>query len=96
MRLIDADKLTELVRLQLQDALDGATITNMSSFKQKAKDCENFIELIQAAPTVDEAPVVQGEWIGIEFDMFFKCSECGYLTDYRLTKFCPECGAKLR
>ena len=51
MRLIDADKLTELVRLQLQDALDGANVTNMTIFKQKAKDCENFIELIKDAPT---------------------------------------------
>lgn len=52
-------------------------------------------EAINNAPTVDAAPVVNGKWVGVEFDMFFECSECGYLTDYHLTNFCPNCGADM-
>ena len=57
-RLIDADKLIELVKLQQQDALDGATITNKTIFKQKATDCKNFIELIKEMPTAFDLEAV--------------------------------------
>ena len=36
---------------------------------------------------------MKSKWI--EDHEFFKCSECGYLTDYRLSKFCPDCGEKM-
>ena len=58
MRLIDADKLIELVKLQQQDALDGANITNKTIFKQKVVDCKNFIELIQEMPTAFDLEAV--------------------------------------
>ena len=41
----------------------------------------------------DVVEVRHGRWI--EDHEFFKCSECGYLTDYRLSNFCPDCGAKM-
>lgn len=53
-------------------------------------------EEIKNAPTVDAVPVVRGEWVGIEYDMFFKCSRCGHTTDYMLTNFCSNCGADMR
>lgn len=51
-----------------------------------------IIEIINEQPTVEP---VRGEWVEVEFGMFFKCSICGYLTDYRLTNYCPNCGADM-
>lgn len=51
---------------------------------------------IKDAPTVEAVPVVRGKWVGVEYDMFFECSNCGYSTDYSLTNFCPNCGADMR
>lgn len=51
---------------------------------------------IEDAPTIDAVPVVRGEWMGVEFGMFFECSKCGYSTEYNLTNFCPNCGADMR
>lgn len=56
---------------------------------------EAVAKLINEAPEVDAVPVVHAEWVGIEYDTLFKCSKCGYLTDYMLTDFCPDCGAKM-
>lgn len=48
---------------------------------------------IRAMPAADVVEVRHGKWI--EDYEFFKCSECGYLADYRLSNFCPDCGAKM-
>lgn len=32
-------------------------------------------------------------WIEDKYGSVFECSECGYSTDYRLTNYCPDCGA---
>lgn len=93
-RFIDADELIELVRLQKQDALDGATITNMSIFKQKAADCKNFIELIQNAPTVDAVPVIHGEWKTRKSWDMYVCSDCSHAF-LEAHNYCPDCGAKM-
>lgn len=50
-------------------------------------------ETVKAQPAADVVEVKHGKWI--EDHEFFKCSECGYLTDYRLSNFCPDCGAKM-
>lgn len=36
-----------------------------------------------------------GMWIEQDHGLIFECSVCGNTTDYRLTKYCPECGARL-
>ena len=54
---------------------------------------ECFMEEVKDHPAADVVEVRHGKWI--EDHEFFKCSECGYLTDYRLSKFCPDCGAKM-
>ena len=45
----------------------------------------------------NEAPggVKCGEWIEKEHGLIYICSVCKYPTDYKLTKYCPECGAKM-
>ena len=50
-------------------------------------------ETVKDQPAADVMEVRHGRWI--EDHEFFKCSECGYLTDYRLSNFCPDCGAKM-
>lgn len=50
---------------------------------------------IEAMPAADVAPVVRGRWVSFDFDVTFSCSECGYTTDFRLSNYCPGCGAKL-
>lgn len=56
---------------------------------------EEVDDLVNSLPTVEAEPVVHGKWNGVDHDMFFECSICGYLTDYMLTNFCPHCGAKM-
>lgn len=82
MRLIDADELIEF--LKKVTITDG--ITFETGFKQILTDIKN-------QPTVEP---VRGEWVAVEFGMFFECSNCGYLTDYKLTNYCPDCGAVMQ
>ena len=66
MELIDRKVLIEAVNIQLQNALDGANITGMTLFKQKAVDCKNFIALIKEMPSIEAVPVVHGTWINTD------------------------------
>lgn len=52
-------------------------------------------KLMLEAPAVDVAPVVHGRWVSFDFDVTFSCSECGFTTDFMLTNYCPDCGAKM-
>lgn len=88
-RLIDADAL-----LKDKVFLCGGF---ESDYCQGYMDALNAVEkAIKEVTAVDAVPVVNGKWVGVEFDMFFECSECGCLTDYHLTNFCPNCGAKMK
>lgn len=63
--------------------------------------------LIADLPTIDAAPVVHAKWIGVEYDGYadgvpvfdlWQCSSCG--TEHEgecdsLTRYCPNCGAKM-
>lgn len=49
-------------------------------------------EAVKDQPAADMVEVRHGKWI--EDHEFFNCSECGHLTDYRFSNFCPDCGAK--
>lgn len=62
--------------------------------------CAVPVDAIEAAPTIDAAPVVHGRWkYGDDVDLI--CSECGgdALSDWTCqqicTKYCPHCGAKM-
>ena len=43
----------------------------------------------------DVAPVRHGHWIDCNYGLTFECSECKYPTEYNLTDYCPNCGAKM-
>ena len=46
-------------------------------------------------PAADVAPVRHGHWIECNYGLTFECSECKYPTEYNLTDYCPNCGAKM-
>ena len=53
-------------------------------------------EIVKNAPTINPGDLrPKGRWKEIEWGMFFECSCCGSVTDYHLTKFCPDCGARM-
>lgn len=52
-------------------------------------------EVIADIPTADVQPVKRGKWEGVDYDTFFKCSECGHMTDWQRYKYCPYCGARM-
>lgn len=45
--------------------------------------------------TADVYTVKRGKWEGVDYDTFFKCSECGHMTDWQRYKYCPYCGARM-
>ena len=61
--------------------------------RRAVKSWNRRAETVKDQPATDVVEARHGKWI--EDHEFFKCSECGYLTDYRLSKFCPDCGAKM-
>lgn len=52
-------------------------------------------EVIADIPAADVQPVKRGKWEGVDYDTFFKCSECGHMTDWQRYKYCPYCGARM-
>lgn len=58
-------------------------------------DYSMVFDTIDNFPIADVEPVRHGHWIEDKYGPVFECSECGYATDYLLTNYCPECGAKM-
>ena len=54
-----------------------------------------LMDEIDEVPAADVEPVKHGHWIECNYGLTFECSECKYPTEYNLTDFCPNCGAKL-
>ena len=60
-----------------------------------------YVDALQIAnaPTVDAVEVVHAEWEEIDGD--YRCTNChhapivGIDNEFRLTNFCPNCGAKM-
>ena len=51
--------------------------------------------LMEDCKVADVAPVRHGHWIECNYGLTFECSECKYPTEYNLTDYCPNCGAKM-
>ena len=56
---------------------------------------DSIIMLLDKADTVDAVPVVHGRWVGVDYDLAYECSVCGYSTPCQLSNYCPNCGAKM-
>ena len=79
VRPIDANKLREEI---MTENYDNDTINN-------------FLDLVDFAPTLDYEPVVHAHWI--EDDDCQICSNCGEehcWAEYRAS-YCEDCGAKM-
>ena len=81
MRPIDADALMEWV------------------YRERLDTRERIANLVERMPTIDPP---QGEWeerILEEGDIWFRrrfyCSNCGDWQTYGMTRYCPECGARM-
>lgn len=95
MRLIDAEKLTELCDI-MADKCDGSGASIWNQFRTT----------IEWSPTVDAVLVAHGSWMdgdrliyGPSHYYYRYCSECLYERDDdnpdKDTPFCPNCGAKM-
>lgn len=84
MRLIDADKLDEVVLVLNQK---GWTITR--------NDYKRIDGVLFEFPTVD--PVKHRRWIERKDGelLWDECSTCGYVNEYERFPYCPNCGAKM-
>ena len=58
-------------------------------------DYSMVFDTIDNFPTADVAPVRHGHWVECNYGLTFECSECKYPTEYSLTDYCPNCGAKM-
>lgn len=93
----------------LQFVFDACTecMTSCEEFDGIYADCnqcmlENVKLKLRDADASDLAPVVHGKWIVLQkFEdcVYAKCSNCDvtqiFYHNKPLTKFCPDCGAKL-
>lgn len=57
--------------------------------------CMSYQYAKRIIAAADVAPVRHGRWVSVEGGSFYECSNCGYLTDYHLSNYCPNCGAKM-
>lgn len=81
MRPIDADALMEWV------------------YRERLDTRERIANLVERMPTIDPP---QGEWeerIVEDAELWFRrrfyCSNCGGWNTYGMTRYCPDCGAKM-
>lgn len=50
---------------------------------------------IRQCSTADVVEVKHGRWVSHDLEVTFSCSECDFTTDFRLSNYCPNCGAKM-
>ena len=82
MRLIDADVLIQALG-ELKTIITGVMYS------------EDVVNTINSAPTIDAQPVVHGRWKSVDYDIAYECSVCNHPTEYNLSNYCPNCGAKM-
>ena len=96
-RYINADKLAENIVHTLKKKDEYANTHTYRCFQK-------FIEIIDKEPTAKVEEVRHGEWIEVNQTgknsrhikyTTKKCSVCGYCNGRRITKRCPDCGAKM-
>ena len=100
MRLIDADKLSNVIALREY---------NIRRNKIQYAHAESILwaldvawKEIEAAPTIEAEPVRHGKWIkkfieSAEWnwdELYYECSECTLLSK-TVSEFCPHCGAEM-
>lgn len=91
-RLIDADALEALVKRHGCDKCPGGTLQcTFCTLNQ-------FIAMIDSAPTIDAAPMRRGKWVKIRdgfYNSLYICQRCAAMC-HGSYNFCPKCGADMR
>jgi hypothetical protein len=101
MRLIDADALEKFLK-RLRRELPKES----RDFFTRDEMILNFQQYVHLQPTIDDVPVVRGEWVlqgknehDYETLLEEKCSLCGrYVYRYDTQpqdNYCPNCGARM-
>ena len=93
MRLVNADGLRDILRGKYQGYY-GAKPERIG--KLIAYGIQKAIDCLNERPTIDAEPVKHAEWVGNNLDDVYFCSSCRHPEMYRLSAYCPECGAKMR
>ena len=86
MRLIDVEPIIRFIE-------DG--LNNSDKKKAFGYDAIEILSEIEYAPTVDAVPVVSGRWNDVDYGLAYQCSVCGHSTEWQLSDYCPNCGAKM-
>ena len=98
MNLIDRDEIVKVAEHAFKEwnlamaAADGKCEINRV-FKMKEL-CRAVEAVAMAAPIIDAAPVVHGEWSSIPIGLW-QCTRCAKIYDYAYN-YCPNCGADMR
>ena len=71
-----------------------------TDFMRNIAEAENrmifdILKGVESEATADVAEVKHGEWLEEESGLFYCCTNCGYIVEYQLTSYCPNCGAKM-
>lgn len=74
----------------------GGVYGRSTKYPEGMFDCEDVVNSIENAPSVEVAPVVHGRWIHYPDCGVTRCSHCGWsIEEYWESKHCPECGARI-
>ena len=97
--LIDRKSLIEALRKDIQEYkyTDGQSIPFKTGMIYRQIE---VIKIIEEQPTVEDVPVVHGEWVNEYINRYGHpchcCSVCGFHASHQDKNFCPECGADMR
>ena len=96
-RLIDADALISKFKAHRELFVSSWDKFKKSPLhvKTRVDELDTCIAGVINSPTVDAVEVVHGRWVGVDYDIAYECSVCRYLTQYNLSNYCPNCGAKM-
>lgn len=74
----------------------GWVYGRITKYPEGMFDCEDVVNSIENAPSVEVAPVMHGRWVCVDTDteQFFLCNRCKK-KEYWESNYCPECGAKM-
>ena len=91
MRLIDADKLENIIKYAY-DAFAGESPENVH------KSIGATLNIVKEMSTIKDEPIKHGKWIkrfGNRYMFYiYDCSKCECPNPMK-TKYCPNCGAKM-
>lgn len=106
MRLIDADKMMDYYKKRVEEETRSSRHHGISMPEVSYGSIEFMRQLLNTQPSVEiDGARRSGYWIKTEYESEYdrsvydawQCSECGKVWPYtHKTRFCPNCGAKMK